>query len=179
MAVFCSDVSGAFDRVRAKRLLSKLWAKGIRGKFYQLIDSWLHGRSGSVCVEGMHSQLRALVNQVFQGTVWGPGLWNCFYEDARGGVNAEGFEETVFADDLNCFRDFSAGEENDEILQELLICQASLHSWGAANQVSFDPTKESFHILHRTDYFGEDFKILGCMYDCQLTMATACRLTAN
>ena len=58
-------------------------------------------------------------------------------------------------------------------------CQAALHRWGAANQVIFDPGKESFHCIHRTRYFGDNFKILGVQFDCQLTMRDAAQEVAR
>ena len=48
-----------------------------------------------------------------------------------------------------------------------------LHSWGAANQVTFEPTKESFHVVSHLEPEGEDYKLLGVLFDCQLTMAAS------
>ena len=177
--LYCSDVSGAFDRVEQERLLHKLECKGLRYNLLGVVASWLSGRTGAVVVEGTKSVERVLSHQVYQGTVLGPPLWNAFFEDARDAVNAEGFKETVFADDLNCFQDFPATTNNDDVLNDLRLCQVSLHTWGAANRVSFDAGKESFHVLHRTQALGSDFKILGCTYDCKLTMASACRAVAT
>ena len=39
-------------------------------------------------------------------------------------------------------------------------CQASLHDWGAANQVVFEASKESQHILDARNPLGSNFKIL-------------------
>ena len=130
-------------------------------------------------MEGKQSVARALKHQVFQGTVLGPPLWNCFYADTQIAVGSEGFEAPVFADDLNAFKDFPATTDNEEVFSELTQCQKSLHSWGGANKVTFDPSKESFHVSHRTKHEGSDFKTLGCTFDCQLTMARACRKTAK
>ena len=41
VAVYCSDVSGAFDRVRAERLLEKLRCKGVHPTMVALTESWL------------------------------------------------------------------------------------------------------------------------------------------
>jgi hypothetical protein len=49
-----------------------------------------------------------------------------------------------------------------------------LHNWGFANQVTFDPGKESFHILHPRRYVGNNFHMLGVTFDPQLIMHTAC-----
>ena len=49
-------------------------------------------------------------------------------------------------------------------------CQEELHKWGEANQVTFDPKKESQHILSRTKPWGEPFDLLGVRFDCKLLM---------
>ena len=51
--------------------------------------------------------------------------------------------------------------------------QQELHMWGGANQVTFDPGKEFFHIISRSAPAGENFTILGLSFDCQLLMHTA------
>ena len=48
---------------------------------------------------------------VFQGTVWGPMLWNVFYEDASKAIRSKAFTEIVFADDLNAFRKYDSKAE--------------------------------------------------------------------
>ena len=111
-----------------------------------------------------------LRNSVFQGTVLGPPLWNIFYRDASSATSRLGFIEVVFADDLNCTREFPAGTSSEECLAALKACQDILHSWGRANSVTFDSTKEGFHILHRRIGSGGNFRILGVTFDAGLLM---------
>jgi hypothetical protein len=173
VGLYCSDVSGAFDRVSPSRLYKKLQAKGVHPQLLAVLHSWLEDRSAVVIVDGIHSNPGPLRNSVYQGTVLGPPLWNCYYEDSRLAVNAEGFAEIVFADDLNCFKSFERFEADAVVLDGLRSCQTSLHEWGAANQVQFDPGKESLHILDSRNPFGEDFTILGITFDTRLVMQTA------
>ena len=56
--------------------------------------------------------------------------------------------------------------------------QASLHRWGAANRVSFDPAKEGFVVIRRQKAIGEDFKLLGVSFDAQLLMHKGVRKIA-
>ena len=77
VAVFCSDVSGAFDRVSAKRLLHKLKTRGVHQSLLKLIESWLGDRTAFVCVDGCLSEGFVLSNMFFQGTVLGLPLWMC------------------------------------------------------------------------------------------------------
>ena len=80
-------------------------------------------------------------NMVYQGTVLGPPLWNIYYADAAMAVNIIGFLEIVFADDLNCYKDFGIHIPNSELHVEMHYCRSELHRWGKANQVTFDPAK--------------------------------------
>ena len=143
------------------RLEKKLRRKGLRGSLLLVLTSWLETRRAQVVVEGAKSQAAALKDQVFQGTVLGPPLWNVFFEDARHSVNKEGFSDIFFADDLNCFRSYARSCDNAVFYEELTDCQKELHRWGAANRVTFDSGKEWFYVLHRTQAQGNEVKILG------------------
>ena len=52
-------------------------------------------------------------------------------------------------------------------------CEEELHKWVEANQVSFDPAKESKHILSLTEPDGTSFKVLGLTWDTALSMKEA------
>ena len=171
IALYMSDVSGAFDRVSASRLLSKLRAKGIPEDLLKVIQSWLRKRRAQVIVGGEASDSMALENMVFQGTVWGPTLWNSFYADSRRPIRMHDFSEIIFADDLNAWKKFGAGTEHHSMIHDMKRCQKELHKWGAANQVSFDKDKEGMYILSRRRPHGEDFKLLGIHFDCKLVMS--------
>jgi hypothetical protein len=173
IAVYCSDVSGAFDRVSAQRLLAKLAAKKVHPSIIRVMESWLRKRRAHVVVGGEKSVEVSLEDMVYQGTVWGPPLWNVFYEDARKAITEWLFTEAVYADDLNAYREFSSTTSNDMIMKCMDSCQSELHCWGNANQVAFDPKKESKHILSLRDPVGGNFKLLGVDFDGLLSMADA------
>ncbi len=169
VGLYCSDVSGAFDRVERDRLCEKLRVSGLHPKVVAFLASWLEDRVSRVVLGGVHSPDEPLTNSVFQGTVLGSPLWNLFYSDARRAVTTRGFIDTVFADDFNCWKRFSVPPDKVEdtqaaAQQELHSAQRELHLWGQANRVLFDPSKESFHLLHRRFWWGEDFKILGVIF---------------
>ena len=52
--VYCSDVSGAFDRVSARRLLDKLRAKGLREDMLKVFEAWLAERQAVVVCGCQH-----------------------------------------------------------------------------------------------------------------------------
>jgi len=179
IAVYSSDVSGAFDRVSSERLLEKMGAKGVHRDVIQVVKSWLRGRTAMVVVDGAFSRPMRLADMVYQGTVWGPGLWNTFYEDARHAVNQHGFQEVVYADDFNSFKLFPRSASNYTISAELRQCQSSLHRWGRANQVTFDAGKEHLCIISTTDPQGDPFEILGVEFDLKLQMGLAVHACAT
>ena len=74
----CSDVSGAFDKVSRERLVRKLRANGLHDIALDVLRSWLRPRAAHVVVDGATSDAMTLEDMVFQGTVWGPPLWNVF-----------------------------------------------------------------------------------------------------
>ena len=126
-ALYCSDVAGAFDRVAFERLVHKLQKKGVAERWVQLFSSWLRQRPAHVVVGGKRSAELMLSNMVFQGTVWGPQLWNFFFGDAKKPVRDAGFTEVVFADDLNAFKAFDLATSNEEVLTVAKNCQKNLH----------------------------------------------------
>ena len=140
----------------------------------KLVQSWLEERDAVVVVNGSCSARASLRNQVFQGTVWGPPLWNVYFSDARFAVQQCGLLDTFFADDLNCFQAFSANATAEEVYEPLQNCQKVLHEWGAANHVKFDADKETLHVLHRRSPAGESFKVLGVLWDTKLLMDEEC-----
>ena len=175
IAVYLSDVSGAFDKVDSNRLIQKLERKGLGFKMTRVIRSWLQRRRATVVVSGQKSRCLLLQNQVFQGTVFGPPLWNQFFSDAAVPLNRSGYTEVVYADDLNAFKAFQPISDKAAIYEDLRVAQRELHSWGRANQVKFDAGKEGFAILSRWTGHAEgaDFRILGIMFDKSLSMAAA------
>ena len=122
IAVYCSDVSGAFDKVNSRRLLCKLRARGVPDAIMLVIQSWLYERKARVAVGGKFSRDMKIHNMVYQGTVLGPPLWNVYYADVAQAVNIIGFLEIIFADDLNCFKDFDSYTPNLELHEEMYSC---------------------------------------------------------
>ena len=178
VGLFCSDVRGAFDRVCRQRLGAKLRVSGLPPDVISFLESWLEDRIATVVVSGAKSESCALANSVFQGTVLGPPLWNFFYADARFAVRDYGFIETVFADDFNCWTILDKDATALEATLKLSECQSSLHRWGAANRVCFDPLKEEFVVIRRRKALGSDFKLLGVTFDAQLLMHSGVRKIA-
>ena len=71
VGLYCSDVSGAFDRVDKKRLGQKLRATGLHPCVVALLESWLEDRVSRVVVAGEHSPDEPLADSVFKALSWG------------------------------------------------------------------------------------------------------------
>ena len=187
VADYCSDVTGAFDRVNSIELVAKLRKRGLHEQMVRLLESWLRERQARVVVSGKCSDPMSLHEMVFQGTVLGPSLWNTFFCDSGDYFADKGYVQAVYADGLNAFREFDGNDDSDLIWSSLFRCQAVLHSWGRDNQVTFDAAKESMHILQNGSpsadesyrELWEDFKILGVWFDCKLTMRSAVKALAR
>ena len=97
-------------------------------------------------------------------------MWNLFFGDAQGAIEAAHFVAKVYADDLNAFRVYGRQVEDHVILADIDSLQAGLHRWGRANQVVFDAAKESKHIICTQRPYGKSFKILGVTFGTKLAM---------
>ena len=133
MALYRSDVSGAFGRVDKQRLLLKLTALGVSADLLRVLGSWLDRRSAHVIVDGKESRAIPMEDMVYQGTVFGPFLWNAFFADAGLAVAAADFLQLMFADDLNAIRILEPGVADAEAFTFIRECQSRLHRWGLAN----------------------------------------------
>ena len=80
-------------------------------------------------------------DEVFQGTVLGPPLWNVFFQEIDDIIQRCLFRLAKFADDLTAFRNYNSSVSNIQILDELKDCQAACHQWGASRRVTFDASK--------------------------------------
>ena len=97
-----------------------------------LTESLQQQRTAHVVVVGHLSDKMVLKNMVFLGTVLDPSFWNLFYEDARRAIHETGFEEIVYADDLNGFKEFEHNASVLSVLADAKKCQTELHKWGRA-----------------------------------------------
>ena len=94
-------------------------------------------------------------------------------------IHAAGFVEIVYADDLNGFREFEHNASVDSVMTEAKRCQTELHKWCKANQVSFDPAKESVYIVSHAQTHGDSPKLLGVTFDSKLRTDLCVRETVS
>ena len=90
------DFQKAFDKVVHERLLLKLQAYGITGQVYDIIRSFLTGRTMAVRVGDHISSWEPVISGVLQGSVLGPLLFILFISDMP---EVTKFSTMLFADD--------------------------------------------------------------------------------
>eukprot|EP00969_Alexandrium_andersonii_P021328 931895-Alexandrium_andersonii.AAC.1 len=73
-------------------------------------------------------------DMAYQGTVFGPTLWDLFFADARSAIDSAGFTETIYADDLNAYRVITSDVTDEQAFVMIRDCQSRLHRWGSANR---------------------------------------------
>ncbi len=93
-------------------------------------------------MDGVASNDFPIEDQVFQGTVLGPPMWNVFFADVSVPAVRTGATEAIFADDLNTCKTYATRIPNEDILSDMHGRQSAVHVWGLSNQVLFDPAKE-------------------------------------
>ena len=170
VGLYLSDISGAFDKVSRCLLMGKLAQLGLPPRFLDFLNAYLLPREGFVRVEGALSDAMELANMVFQGTVLGPPLWNAFFSDVAQDIPISNQEINLFADDLTVMTYRKQHVSDSILLNELRAIQSRTHKWGVRNQVEFDPGKEYVKILHPSLGLGEEFKLLGTLFDVALSM---------
>lgn len=175
VGLYLSDISGAFDRVDSEILLKKCHGAGLGDRVCKFLRAFLAPRRAVVLVQGAKSRETIISNQVYQGTVLGPPLWNLYFADVSTVATKNGFRETKFADDLSCDKVFAKNVTDEEVFQNLRGCQTEVHGWGELNRVQFDPLKEEMKIIHGKRPHGEPFKFLGPMIDTKLVMDSEVR----
>ena len=170
VGLFLSDISGAFDRVDSEILLQKCASIGLGDRVCAFLRAFLEPRRAIVLVQGKCSREKVIDNEVYQGTVLGPPLWNVHFADVSVPVVRCGFRENKFADDLSCDKTYDKSVLDSDIFADLAECQRNVHVWGEQNRVKFDPSKEEMRILHTQRAHGDVFKFLGPKVDTKLTM---------
>ena len=170
VAIYLSDIAGAFDKVDRDILLKRLKSAGLQDAMLDFLYSYLAPREAVVVVQGKESHRYRICNEIFQGTVLGPPLWNVFFKSIDDIIKCCTFKLAKFADDLTAYKNFESSLSNEHILEDMEECQLAAHNWGVVNRVQFDAGKEHFCILHKMNCYGETFKLLGTLLDPKLTM---------
>ena len=107
------NIKKAFDSLDHKILLKKLDRYGFRGKFWNLLKSYMENRKICTKVEQKASKYFKVTDGIPQGSVLGPLLFLLFINNLP---QASKFNATLFADDAN----LRISHQNPHRLQEMV-----------------------------------------------------------
>ena len=124
------DLSKAFATIKHERLISKLEFCGFRGKFLNLINSYLANRYQFVELDRCWSEKKMIKYGVPQRSVLGPLLFLIYINDLP--ANIGDADSVLYADDTTIF-----SSKKDEFLDSLKQSER----WFRENALSINPEK--------------------------------------
>ena len=131
------DYKKAFDSVPHQRLMTKVYAYGIRGKLWNWIKAYLHDRSQQVVINGFSSKPSKVSSGIPQGSVLGPELFLIFINDLPEIVKSPNGVVKLFADDTKLYS--VVNDKRDQVsLQEDL---QKINEWADLWQLPFNQDK--------------------------------------
>uniref|UniRef100_V5GAM1 RNA-directed DNA polymerase n=1 Tax=Anoplophora glabripennis TaxID=217634 RepID=V5GAM1_ANOGL len=98
VGIFC-DLSKAFDCVDQKKLMTKLYAYGIRGLALGWVKTFLENRTQYVSINNNNSESHQVKQGVPQGSVLGPVLYLLYVNEIDSLSSSTHF--TIYADDTS------------------------------------------------------------------------------
>ena len=138
------DFAKAFDKVPHRRLLTKLYAHGVRGSILNWVENWLNNRRQRVCVDGDFSGWVGVTSGVPQGSVLGPVLFLIYINDIDIGLLSK---IGKFADDSKLLNNVDSCIGVEEIRSDL----RKLEKWADEWQMQFNVDKCSVIHLGRNN----------------------------
>ena len=140
------DLSAAFDMIDHQLLIRRLeLSYGVSGTALDLMNSYLHGRSQVINVNGQCSPSAQCVIGVPQGSVLGPLLFSAFISPIANVTRSFGVEQHQYADDTSLFITVSRDDRVTQV-QRLSECTLEVQSWFTLNGMALNPDKSE--VLH-------------------------------
>ena len=124
------DFAKAFDKVPHKRLLVKLKALGVAGKFLSWIGDWLSDRKQRVVLNGQCSDWCEVLSGVPQGSVLGPILFLVYINDMDCVLDAASTILFKFADDSKLLKYIESEIDHTKLHAEINSIFQWCEDWG-------------------------------------------------
>ena len=153
------DLSKTFDCLPHNLLIAKLAAYSADENLLMYIYSYLSNRKQCVRINNVHSRFQNVISAVPQGSIVGPTLFNCFFNDLFYFIDKASVYD--FADD-NSLSAFESNIKNLKIILESESKKAI--SWLQSNKMIVNPGKFQGIIIdkkkqnHTAEYISIDQK---------------------
>ena len=139
------DFKKAFDAVPHKRLITKLYAYGIRGKVLKWVEAFLTGRFQRVVINGEASTWAEVSSGIPQGSVLGPLCFLVYINDLPGEVKSS---IKLYADDAKLYGCADSQQHRSVIQKDLTAIQDWTRKW----QLPLNLKKcKVLHLGHRNE----------------------------
>ena len=137
------DMSKVFDKVWHEGLLYKLKCYGVEGKFFNILENYLHNRKQRVVLNGQSSSWLNVNAGVPQGSVLGPLLFLIYINDLPENLISS---SKLFADDTSIFSTAFDIKRSGEVLNQDLL---TIKNWATQWKMSFnpDPNKQATGVI--------------------------------
>lgn len=137
------DLKKAFDTVSHHLLLEKLFAIGIKGKVFKLLESYLQNRQQMVKISENQSSAKLITCGVPQGSILGPLLFLVYINDIYQ-IDLQG-DVTLYADDTSIIY---YGHSVEVILPQAQCDLNKLDEWFKYNLLTVNTNKTNYVIFH-------------------------------
>ena len=151
-------------------LMAQLAALGVALAFPDFFAFLFPTKAGSGCSRGSNVGGFPFNKHGVPGDGFGPQFWNLFFQDIVLSVPDGEQGADLFVDDLSIDSSCDAHVSRATLVSGLQEAQRRTHAWGQDNRVSFDPGKEHIKVLHPDVGDDDQFRFLGTLIDCRLTM---------
>ena len=119
VGIYLSDIAAAFDCVFKQYMLVKCRRAGASDCFLTFLSEFVAPRRASVIVDGVSSDSFTIEDMAFQGTHFGPPLWNIYFADVSGPAASNGAKPAKFADGLNTYKFYPSDTALEVVLSDL------------------------------------------------------------
>ena len=141
------DMSAAFDTLDHDILLHRLSSIGITGLALQWFQSYLHGRTSSVCINNNYSPSHMISHGVPQGSVLGPILFNIYLLPLFNILDKhKDISFHTYADDIQIY--LKCNDDPSSAPDKLTKCITDIHNWLNTNSLRLNPAKSESIFLH-------------------------------
>ena len=148
------DLSAAFDTIDHSILLHRLSVSyGIHHLALSWFESYLTGRTQTVCVNGKYSEPSDLSYGVPQGSVLGPILFVLYAAPVSDVVSKHSLSHESFADDTQLYHSSSL-TEIDGVILRMQDCIADLKTWMTLNKLQLNDDKTELMLAYPKKFLG-------------------------